>query len=212
MTRPLPPHDRLGEAFAAGAPDAPPQMVASVIATLRAERMRAAAPQPPRRRRLSRPWRRCVLALALLLPAGGAAGAARASATALPGTALYGVRELRENVSLALAPTDIARGSMALGYAQDRLAAVHRIVSGYGDLGVATALLDDAVAYNRQATDTHVPWLHPALDIQVAATARDCTRLWQDPAWQSVAGLAAHRRAMDAHLAALKQVAGQAAR
>lgn len=136
----------------------------------------------------------------------------RASATASPGAALYGVRELRENVSLALAPTGTARGSIALGYALDRLAAVHRIVSGYGDLGIATALLDDAVAYNRQATDTHVPWLHPARDIQVAATARDCIRLWQDPAWQSVAGLAAHRRAMDARLAALKQVAGQGAR
>ena len=212
MTRPLPPHDRLGEALAAGAPDAPPQMVASVMAALRAERMRAAAPPQPRWRRLSRPWRRCVLAVALLLPAGGAAGAARASATALPGSALYGVRELRENVSLAFAPTDTARGSMALGYAQDRLAAVHRIVSGYGDLRIATALLDDAVAYNRQATGTHVPWLHPALDVQVAATARDCFRLWQDPAWQGVAGLAANRRAMDAHLAALKQVAGQGAR
>ena len=214
MTRPLPPHDRLGEALAAGAPDAPPQMVASVMAALRAERMRAAAspPSPPRWRRLSRPWRRCVLAVALLLPVGGVAGAAKASATALPGSALYGVRELRESVSMALAPTDTARGSMALGYAQDRLAAVHRIVSGYGDLGIATALLDDAVAYNRQATDTHVPWLHPALDIQVAATARDCFRLWQDPAWQGVAGLAANRRTMDARLAALKQVAGQGIR
>lgn len=135
MTRPLPPYDPLGEAFAAGAPNAPPQMVASVMAALRAERMRAAAPPPPPWRRLSRPWRRCILALALLLPAGETAGAARASATTLPGTAVYEVRELRENVSLALAPTDTARGSLALGYAQDRLAAMHRIVAGMGTSG-----------------------------------------------------------------------------
>jgi len=212
VTRPLPPHDSLGEALAAAAPDAPPQMVASVMATLRAERMRAAAPILRPRRRLSRPWRRFVLALTLLLLAGGAAGAARASATALPGTVLYGVREIRENVTLALAPTDTARGSLALGYAQDRIVAMHRIVAAYGDLGVAGALLGDAVDYNRQATAAGVPWLSRALDVQVAAAGRDCTRLWRDPAWQRVSGLAAGRHTMDAHLAALKQVAGQGTR
>jgi len=81
MTHPLPPHDRLGAAFAAGAPDAPPQMTASVMATLRAARLRDAAPLPPpspwrRLRRPWRPWRRLILALALLLPTGGAVGVA----------------------------------------------------------------------------------------------------------------------------------------
>lgn len=210
MTRPLPPHDQLGEAFAAGAPDAPPQMAASVMAALRAERMRAAAPRTPLWRRVPRPWRRLALAIALLLPVGGTAGAARASAAALPGNALYGVRLLREDVSLALAPTDTARGSLALGYAQDRLAAMHRIVVGHGDLGVAGALLGDAVAYNRRAVTAHVPWIRGALGVQVAMAADDCARLWRDPAWQRVAGVTTGRRAMDARLAALRRVAGGA--
>jgi len=208
MTRPLPPHDRLGEAFAASAPDAPPQMAASVMAALRAERMRAATPRTPLWRRFPRPWRRLALALALLLPVGGTAGAARASAAALPGNALYGMRLLREDVSLALAPTDTARSSLALGYAQDRLAAMHTIVVGHGDLGVAGALLSDAVAYNRRAVTAHVPWIHGALNVQVAAAADDCARLWRDPAWQRVAGVASGRRAMDARLEALRRVAG----
>lgn len=207
MTRPLPPHDRLGELFAAGAPDAPPQMAASVMAALRAERMRGAAPRTPPWRRLPRPWRRLALALALLLPVGGAAGAAQTSAAALPGNALYGVRLLRENVSLALAPTATARGSLALGYAQDRLAAMHRIVVGHGDLGVAGTLMGDAVAYNRQAATAGIPWMRPALAVQVTAAADDCARLWRDPTWQRVAGVAAGRRVLDARLVTLRRVA-----
>ncbi len=206
MTRPLPPHDRLGEAFAAGAPDAPPQMMVSVMATLRAERLRGAASRPPAWRRLPPLWRRLVLALALLLPLGGAVGVARASASALPGTPLYNVRLLRENVALALAPTDTARSSLALGYSQDRLAAMHRIVVGYGDLRVASLLLGDAVSYNRQAEIVTIPWLRRAFDSQVTGAASDCTRLWRDPAWQRVAGVATNRRAMDAGLATLRYV------
>ncbi len=206
MTRPLPPHDRLGEAFAAGAPDAPPQMMASVMATLRAERLRGVAARLPARRRLSPLWRRLVLALALLLPLGGAVGAAQASASALPGTPLYNVRLLRENVALALAPTDTARSSLALGYSQDRLSAMHRIVVGYGDLRVASLLLGDAVTYNRQAAMAAVPWLRPAFDGQITVAASDCARLWRDPAWQRMAGVATNRRAMDAGLATLRYV------
>ena len=207
MTHALPPHDRLGEAFASGAPDAPPQMMASVMATLRAERLRGAAPLPSPWRRLRRPWRRLILALTLLLPTGGAVGVAQASAAALPGTTLYNVRVLRENVALALAPTDTARGSLALGYAQDRLVAMHRIVAGYGDLRVASALMGDAVAYNRQAATDRIPWLRPALAVQVTAAADDCARLWRDPTWQRVAGVDIGRRAMDARLDALRRVA-----
>ncbi len=213
MTRPLPPHDRLGEAFAAGAPDAPPQMMASVMATLRAERLRDAAARlparrrlPPLWRRLPPLWRRLVLALALLLPLGGAVGAAQASASALPGTPLYSVRLLRENVALALAPTDTARSNLALGYAQDRLAAMHHIVVGYGDLRVASLLLGDAATYNRQAAMAAVPWLRPAFDSQITVAASDCARLWRDPAWQRMAGVATNRRAMDAGLATLRYV------
>jgi hypothetical protein len=207
MTHPLPAHDRLGEALAAGAPDAPPQMMASVMATLRAERLRGVAPLPPPWRRLGRRWRRLILALALLLPMGGAVGVAQASAAALPGAPLYSVRVLREHVTLALAATDTVRGSLALGYAQDRLVAMHHIVVGHGDLRVASLLRGDAVAYNRQAALARIPWLGPALSVQVTAAADDCARLWRDPGWQRVAGVATGRRAMDARLDALRRVA-----
>lgn len=207
MTQPLPPYDRLGRAFAAGAPDAPPQMAASVMATLRAERMRGPARRESALRRLPRLWRRLILALALLLPCGGMVGAAQASAAALPGNALYGVRLLRENAVLALAPTDTARGGLALGYAQDRLAATHRIVVDHGDLRIASALMGDALAYNRQAALARIPWVRRALAIQVTAAADDCARLWRDPAWQRVAGVTSGRQAMDARLTALRDVA-----
>jgi len=138
---------------------------------------------------------------------GGGRRGAQAAAAALPGTTLYRVRLLREQVSLALAPTPLTRGSLALGYAQDRLVAMHRIVVSHGDLGVASLLMGDAVAYNRQAATDRIPWLRPALAVQVTAAADDCARLWRDPTWQRVAGVDIGRRAMDARLDALRRVA-----
>src|SRR5689334_2744534 len=105
MTRPLPPHDQLGAAMAASAPDAPPQMAAAVMTALRAQRIRDQASPPSLWQRWPLLGRQLMLALALLLPVGGAIGAAQASAAAWPGDALYGVRLLREHAALALAPS-----------------------------------------------------------------------------------------------------------
>lgn len=210
MTRPLPPHDQFGAAMAAGAPNAPPQMAAAVMAALRAQRLRDQASRPSLWRRWPLLGRQLMLALALLVPVGGTIGVARASAAAWPGDALYGVRLLREQAALALAPTVTARGSLALGYAEDRLAAVHHIVRTYGNLGIALALMGDALRYNRQAARARLPWMRQALAAQVAATARDCNRLTHDPLWQRRAGSTAAERAMDARLDALVRVAHSA--
>lgn len=90
------------------------------------------------------PWRRRLVAVsaALAVTTGGAAATAVASTNALPGDTLYDVKRAVEQVQLALAPTELAKGERYLAIASTRLAEVQAMLEG-NVAGVADPVLVD---------------------------------------------------------------------
>jgi hypothetical protein len=80
------------------------------------------------------PWRRRLVAAgtALAITTGGAAATAVASTDALPGDALYDVKRAVENVQLALATSDLAKGERHLQIAATRLDEVAKLLEQSG--------------------------------------------------------------------------------
>ena len=204
MTNPVHDRESLGTALLDAASKAPQNLVSSVMMTIMAEQ-RQAAPIVRQDRTIRRFWQPIALAAALIFPVAGL-GAMQASAAALPGDALYGVRVLREHAALTVAPTTTDRAVLAASFAQDRLDAMHHIVWNHGNLRIALGLMNDAVTYNRDAASTSVSWMHKVLVSEYASAQHDCARLTSDPEWIHMNGTRQDERAMDKGLASFQAV------
>jgi hypothetical protein len=92
------------------------------------------------------PWRRRLVAASavLAISTGGAAATAVASTGALPGDRLYEVKRAVENVQLALAPSDLAKGERYLTIASTRMDEVRGLLKENGT-GVAGPVLVESL-------------------------------------------------------------------
>ncbi len=91
------------------------------------------------------PWRRRLVAASAVLAVstGSGAGLAVASGDALPGDRLYEVKRAIENVRLALAPNDIARGERYLAIASTRLAEINAMLAANPNAAADPALVQE---------------------------------------------------------------------
>ena len=133
------------------------------------------------------------------------------SAAALPDTALYGVRLLRENVALALAPTDTAGAASRWATRRTTSRRCTALSPATAIFKIARALMGDALAYNQRATAARPVAVPLARRPGDGDRPRVTARRWHDSAWQRVAGVVIGRRAMDAHLAALRRIVDNSA-
>lgn len=126
---------RVARAMLAGSVPAP--VAREHLATLRVDRVRNLVIEPHvRRRGLRLTAVSLVAGVALLL---GANGAVAASASALPGDALYGVKRAVERVSLAMHRDAAGRAGLHLKFAATRVSEVEALVASGG---VASEALD----------------------------------------------------------------------
>jgi len=108
-----------------------PKVERSQIATLHEDRLRNLVAVPPTRRRGIRfAVVALVGAIVLML---GAGAATAASANAIPGDPLYGVKRAVERVSLALHRDAAGRSAVHLRFAQERLDEIHILVARHLD-------------------------------------------------------------------------------
>jgi hypothetical protein len=124
---------RLAEALSVGPHPAP---TAEFRAALRQRLLAVAAVSPATAPAPvpAAPWRRRLVAAgtALAITTGGAAATAVASTDALPGDTLYDVKRAVENVQLALAASDLAKGERHLQIAATRLDEVAQLLEQSG--------------------------------------------------------------------------------
>jgi hypothetical protein len=76
----------------------------------------------------------------------GAGGAVAASANALPGESLYGVKRAVERVSLAMHRDPLGRGGLQLQFAETRLSEIQALLAAGRDPSEAVDGLDEALA------------------------------------------------------------------
>ena len=165
--------DRLGDALLKAAPPVPPGFSASVMAMIQAEEQRTTRARLPRNQLRRRWWRAAMGLTAAVLSIGASVSVARASDRTLPGEPLYSVRTAREGFALALAPDQTARDALALGFAQERVADLHRALVLHAGPPVAQAVMRALITYNRAVSPAHLPWLRDALTSQYLAVLQD---------------------------------------
>lgn len=121
----------------------PAEVARDHLAALRADRARNVVIVPRvRRRGLRMAAVSLVTGIALVL---GAGSAVAASASALPGGALYGVKRAVERISLALHRDPVGRVALQLQLASIRLSEVEALVAAGGDPSEAVDGLGDAL-------------------------------------------------------------------
>lgn len=124
----------------------PSGVVQAHLAALRADRARNVMVIPPIRGRGLRMAAASVAAGIVLVM--GAGSAVAASASSLPGDALYGVKKAVERISLAMHRDPVGRVALHLQFAATRLSEVKAVLATGGDPSEAvdglTAALDDA--------------------------------------------------------------------
>jgi hypothetical protein len=113
------------------------------LAALRADRASNVVIVPAvRRRGLRMAAVSLVTGIALVL---GAGSAVAASASALPGDALYGVKRAAEKISLAMHRDPVGRIALQLQFASIRMSEVKALIAAGGDAGEAIDGLADAL-------------------------------------------------------------------
>lgn len=120
-----------------------PQIVRDHLLALRADRARNVVVLPRVRRRGVRLAAASLTAGILLVT--GAGGAVAASASALPGETLYGVKRAVERVSLAMHRDPVGRAALHLQFAATRLSEIETVVAASGDPTEAVDGLEDAL-------------------------------------------------------------------
>ncbi len=206
----------LGQALVQAAPPPPPTLTAAVMAAitaaapheaLAAARLRSGRPLPRARWQASRWWRRGLALLALLVPVGMGIGAARASDGALPGESLYGVRLAHEALLLTLAPDRTARDRVVLTLAQQRVRDLQRAIHHHAGAPVTREVLRMLLAYNRQVSVAHAPWLRTALLRQYVALQGERRQVERDAVTRSGTDEMFTERALDSSLGQLRALA-----